>query len=87
MHAELQHVVADLADNAVHHLHTLKGHRHIRQGHVGLNLQGRERGKHRTQALLIAFKGLNRLVRAGHEVLAVLDRVAGAVNVHRNDGH
>ena len=87
VHAELQHVVADLADNAVHHLHTLKGHCHIRQGNVRLNLQGRQAGEHRTQTLLIAFKGLNRLVCASHQVLAVLDRVAGAVNVHRNHRH
>ena len=87
MHAELQHVVADLADNAVHHLHALQGHCHVAQGNVRLNLLGGEVGEHRTQTLLIAFKGLNRLVCASHQVLAVLNHVAGAVNVHRNHGH
>ena len=87
MHAELQHVVADLADNAVHHLHALQGHRHVAQGNVRLNLLGGEVGEHRTQTLLIAFKGLNRLVCASHQVLAVLNHVAGAVNIHRNHGH
>ena len=79
--------MADLADNAVHHLHALQGHRHVAQGNVRFNLQGRQAGEHRTQTLLIAFKGLNRLVRASHQVLAVFNHVAGAVNVHRNHGH